>query len=149
MFSKSEGERKVRFDQLFRAQQSCGGIIEPKKLEVLVPGMFVSLPPSTRAPSCSESRGEATASSIIQASESSASLTDVVTEAEHLLLQDIDNLRLGTEQADAHTGLETGGATECMRKYNRQFNDNRRRKGGRQNYTGGKQWIRRDQEGCK
>ena len=25
-------------------QQQCGGIIEPKKLEVLVPGMFVSLP---------------------------------------------------------------------------------------------------------
>ena len=44
MFNASEVARKVKFDHLLEVQQQCGGIIEPKKLEVLVPGMFVSLP---------------------------------------------------------------------------------------------------------
>ncbi|KAH7442778.1 hypothetical protein KP509_02G001400 [Ceratopteris richardii] len=48
IFSKSERERKAKFDTLFKVQQDRGGIVEPKKLEVIVPGMFVSVP-STRA----------------------------------------------------------------------------------------------------
>eukprot|EP00250_Pteridium_aquilinum_P012255 c20602_g1_i1 orf=188-1345(+) len=143
MSYKSEVDRKSKFDKLFKAQQQCGGIIEPKKLEVLVPGMFISVMP-TKDPSCSESREDIErAPSITQASESSSSSTDVA-EAEPPL-QDDNNLRLGEGNTiNAQTGLET---TESACKSNGQSNDKSQRKSRRPNFAGGKKgiWIKRNQ----
>lgn len=148
MFSKNEAERKVRFDQLFRAQQCCGGIIEPRKLEVLVPGMFLP----RRVLSYSELREEGDVpSSVIQASQSSTSLADVAAEAEPFFQQDTNCSRSISEQrVDAQIGLETGAVMESTRKLDGQCNDKRQRKGGRSSAGGRRgQWIRRGGEGNK
>lgn len=149
VFTESEIERKSKFDELFKAQQRCGGIIEPKKLEVVVPGMFVTQP-ATRVPSasCSEPREEAgLASTAIQASESISVSANETFDAKPLS-QEFDNLILGQQALDAQLGSDTGGSTKSTRRFNGQSNDKSQRKGRQPNPAGAKKgyWIRRDQE---
>ncbi|KAI5077188.1 hypothetical protein GOP47_0007012 [Adiantum capillus-veneris] len=137
IFSNTEIERKAKFDELFRAQQHRGGIIEPRKLEVIVPGMFVSLP-SARA----DDEESGLASSTLQASESSSSSADARGE----LLQVTDNVSLGGQQ----TGQceDSGRGSKSSERFN---NPLTQKKGRRPNHTGAKKgyWVRRDHEGSK
>lgn len=56
VFSEAEIARKCNFDHHFKAQKLCGGIIEPRKLEVIVPGMYVS--PAARVSSTNSGPSE-------------------------------------------------------------------------------------------
>ncbi|MCO5595816.1 hypothetical protein L7F22_049866 [Adiantum nelumboides] len=135
IFNKIETERKEKFDELFRAQQRCGGIIEPKKLEVILPGMFVSMPTARTDDEESE-----LASSTLQTSETktSSSSADAVGD----LLQETGSVSLGELQA-----VQGKDGKRASKSTGRLFLGER--KGRRPNHTGANSgyWVRRDHGG--
>ncbi|MCO5602227.1 hypothetical protein L7F22_056355 [Adiantum nelumboides] len=135
IFTKTETERKEKFDELFRAQQRRGGIIEPRKLEVILPGMFVSMP-TTRT----DDEESGLASSTHQTSETSSSSADAVGE----LLQEAGSVSLGELQA-----VQGEDGNRASKSTGRLFDLLSERKGRRPNHTGANRgyWVRRDHGG--
>ncbi|GKB50229.1 E3 ubiquitin protein ligase RNF25, partial [Tanacetum coccineum] len=51
LHSDSENSRRLKFETILKLQQENNGLIEPKKTEVLMPGMFLPRPAPTPTPS--------------------------------------------------------------------------------------------------
>ncbi|KAH7436126.1 hypothetical protein KP509_05G003800 [Ceratopteris richardii] len=137
IFSKSERERKAKFDTLFKVQQDRGGIVEPKKLEVIVPGMFVSVP-STRA--TESGSGLATASfELPESSSLSASAVECESsQQDNILLSQGRQHVLGAETISDNGRIPKSGGRGLNQprvRYGRQVNRGGTRRGN---------WVRRD-----
>jgi hypothetical protein len=133
MLNASELERRTRFENIFAAQQQCGGIIEPKKLEVLVPGMFVALPTP-------QNHSHSSGSSAASASEEVPNTHEVDVE--------LDNLALDSQNPPSQAGFEASSSVKNA--FGNQPNSKPQRRGRQQGPRGGRpHWVKRTQEGAK
>lgn len=137
IFTEEEIARKSKFDCYLKAQQLCGGIIEPKKLEVIVSGMFVT--PTPRLSGLGEEAGIASSSKISNTTSSSVSEQRVAQ-----LPSQEDNTAVGQHSRRAKEGPDVACSSGVPRTSKGKFNSQIQKEGRQPKLAGVKQkgqWI--------